>query len=55
MIGDYMGRSKCTIAGGAMRIKLPTRIAGGDIHGRQVTDTRYLDVIRGLNEVSSFD
>ena len=52
---DCMERSKCTIASGAMRIKLPTRIAGGDIHGRQVTDTRNLDVIGRLDEVSTFD
>lgn len=54
-MGDYMERSKSTIASGAMRIELATGIAGGDIHGRQVANTRYLDVIRGLDEVSSFD
>jgi len=38
-----------------MRVQLATRIAGGDIHGGQVADARYLDVIGRLNEVSSCD
>lgn len=45
----------CTISGCTVRIEFTTGIAGGDIHGGQVTDASYLDVIRGLNEMSSFD
>ena len=36
-----------------MRIKLSTRITGGDIQRGQVADSRYLDVIGSLNEVGS--
>ena len=46
---------RSTIASGTVRIKLPTRITGGDIHRSQVADARYLDVIWRLDEMSSFD
>lgn len=38
-----------------MRVEFTTGITGGDVHGGEITNTRYLDVIRGLNEVSSLD
>lgn len=38
-----------------MRIELTTGVAGKNVHFGKVTDTRYLDVIRGMNEVSSLD
>jgi len=58
-IVEYAGEDQAadgvTIASGTVRIKLPTRIASGDIQGSQVTSARDLDVIRGLDEVCSFD
>lgn len=50
-----MGGSQSTISGCTVRIELTTGITGGDVHQGQVTSARYLDVIRGLNEMGSQD
>jgi len=47
---DGITVSSCTV-----RVKLATGITGGDVYRGEVANTRYLDVIRRLNEVSTLD
>lgn len=54
-VGEDQATDGIAISGGTMRIELTTGITGGDIHGGEITNTRYLDVIGGLNEVSSLN
>jgi hypothetical protein len=53
--GEDQAADGITIASGTVGIHLATRITGGDIQGGEVADTRYLDVIGCLNELSSLD
>lgn len=44
-----------TIASGPVRIELSTGVTSGDVERSQVANARDLDVIRGLDEVCTFD